>query len=79
VVVGLPDEQRGEIVAAVVVPRDGKTIDAQALQRRMKDEISSYKVPRRIVVVSTDELPRTSGGKVRKAELRKRLMEQVIE
>jgi acyl-CoA synthetase (AMP-forming)/AMP-acid ligase II len=79
VVVGLPDEQRGEIVVAVVVPRAGQTIDAQTLQRRMKDEISAYKVPRQIVILSTDVLPRTSGGKVRKAELRKQLMEKVIQ
>ena len=79
VVVGMPDEQRGETVVAVLVPRAGSTIDAAALQQRMRQEISSYKVPRRIVVMAGDALPRTSGGKVRKAELRKQLMEKVAE
>jgi acyl-CoA synthetase (AMP-forming)/AMP-acid ligase II len=78
-VVGMPDEQRGESVVAVLVPRAGHTIDVAAIQRRMKQEISSYKVPRRIVVMSADAIPRTSGGKVRKGELRKNLSEKVTE
>jgi acyl-CoA synthetase (AMP-forming)/AMP-acid ligase II len=75
VVLGLPDEQRGEIVVAVVVPRAGQSIDAVDLQRLLKEQISAYKVPRRILVMAADALPRTDGGKVRKGELKKRLIE----
>jgi acyl-CoA synthetase (AMP-forming)/AMP-acid ligase II len=78
VVVGLPDAQRGEAVVAVVVPRAGQTVDTAALQRRLKEEISSYKVPRKIIVMAAEALPRTSGGKVRKGELRKQLMEGAL-
>jgi acetyl-CoA synthetase/medium-chain acyl-CoA synthetase len=71
-VVGKPDPERGEIVKAFVVLRPGydpSTELARELQDHAKQSIAAYKHPREIEFVS--ELPRTAGGKVRRAELRR--------
>ncbi|HEX5087558.1 MAG TPA: AMP-binding protein [Nocardioides sp.] len=70
-VVGLPDEARGQVVTAFVVPRAGVAGDpdlAQALQAFVKESIAPYKYPRRVVFV--DQLPKTSTGKLQRFRLR---------
>ena len=70
-VVGTPDDERGSVVRAVVVLRDGYApSDALAteLQEHVKALTAPYKYPR--LVEFTDELPRTPSGKVRRAALR---------
>jgi acyl-CoA synthetase (AMP-forming)/AMP-acid ligase II len=62
-VIGLPDPERGESVAAVVVT-DGQPFDEAALRAGLARELSSYKVPRRIVALSAARLPHLSSGKV---------------
>ena len=66
-VLGLPDAEWGEIVAAVVVLRQGSGGDAQALQTHCSARIAGYKKPRRVVFV--EALPRNLAGKVLKAGL----------
>jgi acyl-coenzyme A synthetase/AMP-(fatty) acid ligase len=70
-VVGARDDERGEIVRAVIVLRDG--IDpgshlVRELQDHVKAETAPYKYPR--VVDFSDALPRTASGKLRRAALR---------
>ncbi len=70
-VVAAPDDERGAIVRAVVVLRDGaQPSDALAseLQEHVKATTAPYKYPRRVDFAS--ELPKTSSGKVRRALLR---------
>ena len=62
-VVGVPDEEYGQVLAAFVV---GSAEPAQ-IEAACRKELASFKVPRRIERI--EELPRTSTGKVRKAEL----------
>ncbi len=72
-VVAAPDEERGSIVRAVVVLREGHSpTDALArdLQEHAKRETAPYKYPRSIDFVA--DLPKTPSGKVRRAELRER-------
>jgi acyl-CoA synthetase (AMP-forming)/AMP-acid ligase II len=66
-VVGVPDEEWGESVKAVVVPKDGVRLTPQDIERRCRAELAGYKVPR--VIAFVDALPRTPSGKVRGAEL----------
>ena len=70
-VVGQPDEQRGQIVKAVVVLKPGfeagDGLKAE-LQQHVKHETAPYKYPRAIDFV--DALPRTNSGKVRRSALR---------
>jgi Acyl-coenzyme A synthetases/AMP-(fatty) acid ligases len=70
-VVAKPDEQRGAIVHAVVVLRDGVPRDAAKiteLQDFAKTQIAPYKYPRSIEFA--DALPRTATGKVQRFRLR---------
>lgn len=71
-VVGLPDEHSGEQVVAVVVLRDGATLDEAAIRGRVRDELTPYKVPKRVVQV--DDLPRSLIGKVLRREVRNGLL-----
>jgi acyl-coenzyme A synthetase/AMP-(fatty) acid ligase len=69
--VAAPDEERGAVVRAVVVLRDGyEPSDAltSELQEHVKRETAPYKYPR--IVEFVDELPKTASGKVKRAELR---------
>jgi acyl-CoA synthetase (AMP-forming)/AMP-acid ligase II len=75
--VGMPDAERGERVVAVVVPKQGENVDPEALRRRMLEDISSYKVPKSIVVMSYDEVPRTTSGKAQKNALKGLLAERL--
>jgi acyl-coenzyme A synthetase/AMP-(fatty) acid ligase len=70
-VVSAADEERGEIVRAIVVLRTGYTASAALiadLQNHVKAETAPYKYPR--IVEFIDELPRTASGKLRRAALR---------
>jgi acyl-coenzyme A synthetase/AMP-(fatty) acid ligase len=70
-VVAAPDEERGSVVRAVVVLRDGfapgEPIAAE-LQQHVREQTAPYKYPR--IVDFADELPKTASGKVRRALLR---------
>jgi acyl-CoA synthetase (AMP-forming)/AMP-acid ligase II len=63
-VVGIPDAERGQIVAAVVVAEDGTEFDESALKDALKAELSAYKIPRRFVALSRAEVPLLSSGKI---------------
>jgi acetyl-CoA synthetase len=69
--VAAPDEERGAVVRAVVVLREGEPSDALAreLQEHVKSVTAPYKYPR--LVEFAEELPKTPSGKIRRAELRK--------
>jgi acyl-coenzyme A synthetase/AMP-(fatty) acid ligase len=72
-VVGAPDDERGSIVRAVVVLRDGFAPSgdlARELQDHVKARTAPYKYPR--VVDFAAELPKTASGKIRRAALRAR-------
>ena len=66
-VLGLPDPEWGEVVAAAVVLRAGALADAAMLQSFCAERIAGYKKPRRMVFVQS--LPRNGAGKVLKAQL----------
>jgi acetyl-CoA synthetase len=70
-VVAAPDDERGSVVRAVVVLRDGHAPSddlARALQDHVKAQTAPYKYPR--IVDFAAELPKTASGKVRRAALR---------
>lgn len=66
-VVGVEDEEWGQIVAAVVVPRPGHHLDREQLAAYCAERLPAYKRPSRLVVA--DRLPRTSTGKLLRREL----------
>ncbi|MFT4307349.1 MAG: long-chain-fatty-acid--CoA ligase [Microbacterium sp.] len=71
-VVGLPSAHSGEDVVAAVVPREGATVDPDAVRAFAREGLTPYKVPRRVVVV--DDLPRSLIGKVLRRQVRERLL-----
>ncbi|RYY94954.1 MAG: long-chain-fatty-acid--CoA ligase [Comamonadaceae bacterium] len=68
-VIGIPDDKWGERVHAIVVPRDGASLTAEAVQAWAREKIAGYKVPRS-VLVRAERLPLSGAGKVLKGELR---------
>ena len=71
-VVGIPDGERGQLVAAVVVVPDSADPPAfDALRERLKAELSAYKVPRRFAALRRADLPLMSSGKVDTPRLKK--------
>ncbi len=70
-VIGVPDEERGMIVKAVVVLKPGQLAspaNAKALQDHVKATLAPFKYPRQIEFV--DKLPRTETGKLQRFKLR---------
>jgi acyl-CoA synthetase (AMP-forming)/AMP-acid ligase II len=69
-VIGVPDDELGERVHAVVVRKPGEELTTQQLREFCKQYIGGYKTPRSTEFV--DALPLSGAGKVLKRELRKR-------
>jgi acyl-CoA synthetase (AMP-forming)/AMP-acid ligase II len=63
-VCGVPDDERGEIPVAQVSPEAGATLDVDALLAHCRANLSSYKVPRRLTVVTDAEMPFLASGKL---------------
>lgn len=70
-VVGEPDEDLGERVAAFVVPQPGENLSLEDITGHMGEDVAIYKRPERLEIV--EEIPRNPVGKVRKTDLRDRL------
>jgi acyl-coenzyme A synthetase/AMP-(fatty) acid ligase len=68
--VAAPDAERGSVVRAIVVPREREPSEelAHELQEHCKRQTAPYKFPR--IVEFAAELPKTSSGKIRRAQLR---------
>jgi fatty-acyl-CoA synthase len=65
VALGVPHAERGQDVALCVVPDDGASVDEAALLAALRETLAAYKVPRHVIVLADDELPRTGTAKVR--------------
>ena len=81
-VTAYPDKTRGEVVkATIVLVRNGKYQPSpeliKELQNHVKVVTAPYKYPR--IIDFVDELPKTSSGKIRRAEIRKRDLDKLRE
>ena len=70
-VFGIPDPQWGELVAACVMRKPGKTLSEDELIAHCRRSLANYKIPRR-VELSDNELPKNGSGKILKRILRER-------
>lgn len=68
-VLGVEDKEWGQKVVAVVVAKTQDLLETESIQKKLKERITSYKVPKQII--QTDTLPRTHSGKVIREELLK--------
>jgi len=69
-VIGVPDKKYGQIVTAVVQPKEGQTVDPEALMQHCRSKIAGFKCPRKVIVEKA--LPVSGAGKILKHEIRKR-------
>jgi long-chain acyl-CoA synthetase len=67
-VVGEPDRRKGEQPVAFIVLREGETVEEAALLKFLRESLADYKVPRRVVTLTT--MPRNETGKILKTALR---------
>jgi len=67
-VIGVPDEEWGEVPMAVVVVKKGEEATAEEIMEYCRANLASFKRPRSVVF--TEELPRNQMGKILKRELR---------
>jgi len=70
-VIGMPDDLRGEVPAAFVIPRQGAQVTESELRAFAKQSLAGFKVPRRIDI--RDDLPVGPTGKILKRRLRELL------
>ncbi|MBF8287704.1 MAG: AMP-binding enzyme family protein [Candidatus Rokubacteria bacterium] len=72
-VIGVPDRDKDEVVAAVLELHEDAAADAGAIVAFCRERLASYKVPTRLVFRKGEELPRTPTGKIHKPGLREQL------
>jgi acyl-CoA synthetase (AMP-forming)/AMP-acid ligase II len=72
-VTGVPDRARGHVVGALIVPQPGVSLDIEAIRHAAAKSLSSYKVPRVIVIVEAAQVPMMSSSKVDRRALVKLL------
>ena len=64
----IPDDEKGELAKAYIVPKTGVTPNADDIITYCREHLAAYKVPRAVQFV--DDLPKTSTGKVMRRELK---------
>ena len=69
-VFGVPDADRGEIVAAAVVAHEPGALDLDAVREQLSTTLSSYKVPRRFVPIEDGDVPWLGSGKPDRLRIR---------
>ena len=67
-VFGVPDEEFGEALMAVIEPQPGVVLDLAAVRAELKKALADYKVPKQIEIGR--DLPREDSGKIFKRRLR---------
>jgi acyl-coenzyme A synthetase/AMP-(fatty) acid ligase len=76
-VVGNPDKERGQLVVAAVIPREGADPSEAELEAQLRKRLSSYKVPRAYVKMSREEVPLLASNKVARRLLADQLAERL--
>jgi acyl-CoA synthetase (AMP-forming)/AMP-acid ligase II len=67
-VFGIPDDEFGEALMAVVEPQAGVTLDVAVIRAQLKTSLADYKVPKHVEIHA--DLPREDSGKIFKRRLR---------
>ena len=71
-VIGIPHEKWGEAVTAVVVLHEGQTATAEEISSYCKGKIAGYKIPKNVIFIKDDEMPKSGPGKLLHRVLREK-------
>ena len=63
-VIGLPHEKWGEQVTAIIVLHEGQTSTPAEISNYCRDKIAGFKIPKNIIFIKDDEMPRSGTGKI---------------
>jgi len=66
-VIGMPDDDHGEEVIALVVPAHDTRLEAETVKQFARERLAAYKYPRRVLVV--EALPKGPSGKILKRDI----------
>lgn len=75
--VGVPHETLSEMVVACIVPLDGASLDEEDIIAQLKEQLASFKVPRRVLFFSEDDFALTGNEKVKAGELREKAVKRL--
>jgi acyl-CoA synthetase (AMP-forming)/AMP-acid ligase II len=70
-VVGIPDAEKGQLLVAAVVAREGVSLDTERLRAELRQRLSSFKVPQAYVVIRREDVPVLHSNKVARREIEK--------
>jgi fatty-acyl-CoA synthase len=76
--IGVPDDLLGEMVVGCVVPLEGVAVDAAEIRAFARERLASYKVPRRILLMSAQDIELTGSAKIRQDQLRKLAIDRLV-
>ena len=71
-VIGTPHPKWGEQVMAVVIPKEGQELTEQEIRDFVAPHVAGFKKPKRVAIITPDEMPRTTTGKILHRILRER-------
>lgn len=74
----VPDPARGAVVGAILVPKPGVKLDLEAVRKAAARDLSSYKVPRVLMVLEASQIPMMSSSKADRRALVKLLHEEYL-
>jgi acyl-CoA synthetase (AMP-forming)/AMP-acid ligase II len=75
--VGLPDKERGQLVVAAVVAKEGRTLDFAELEAQLRKGLSGYKVPRGWAQITREEVPTLHSNKVARRQIEAMMAERL--
>jgi acyl-CoA synthetase (AMP-forming)/AMP-acid ligase II len=76
-VIGVPDPKLEQMVVAVIAPRPGETVDEAQVHTALRGALSSFKVPKKYLIMDVQDWPRTASAKVHKPSLLNVVMEKL--
>ena len=68
--VGVPHDMLGELVVTCIVPHEGAALDEEGIRGFAREQLASFKVPRRVFFFAEDELELTGTAKIKTADLK---------
>ncbi len=76
-VFGVPHEDLGEELVAVVVLKEGTRMEPDEIRQYVKDRVAPYKYPR-IITIAQEPLPKSGSGKILKKDMKEEMLKNAL-